>query len=142
MRCQHCNRAPAAEVRFIWFVNIIFVGWQIEHDKGIYCTQCALTTHRACMTVVYLFGWWGIGSIISVPLCYILNRRALKKVERLGPTEPYSAATFVVGEDRRAIESVAGSQPLNPGRQLRQRVSSYLILLVLAVTACILYINR
>jgi hypothetical protein len=150
--CESCGAVPATRVEFVTFIHVLF--WaQIERDNGVRCRDCALALYRRYVSMLLVLGWWGPGAILGLPLCVWRNQQALARVHRLGPVQGAcaTAARFAVGRDGTIADAGTRTRsgartrrcsPLDAGRPLRKRISSYVIVYVLIALCVIVFINH
>lgn len=117
---------------------------QIERDEGVRCRECALALYRRHVSMTLTLGWWGL-AVLGLPLCIWGNRRALARVRRLGPVQSMgtTAARFAVGPDGTTADtgtSQRHGRPLDAGRPLRMRISSYSIVYALVMLTVAIFV--
>ena len=141
--CESCGAVPAMLVEFTALIHFLVFA-QVEQDRGVRCRECALALYRRHVSMTLVLGWWGV-ALLAVPLCIWRNRRALARVQHLGPVRNAgpAAGRFVVGVDGTIFDmgiSERHGRPLDAGRPLRMRISSYTIVYVLIVLTIVVFI--
>jgi hypothetical protein len=143
--CDSCGAVPAMPVEFTALAHFL-VYLRIERDRGVRCRECALALYRRQVSMTLALGWWGLGAL-GVPLCIGHNRRALARVRRLGPVQSAgeSTARFAVGPDGSTTDAGAlkrHGRPLDAGRPLRKRISTYSVFYALILLTVAVFIIR
>jgi hypothetical protein len=147
--CQSCGATPAIRVEFIALVHVLF-WFQIERDKATRCRDCALALYRRHVSMILILGWWGLAQsweYHSVSGETNEHQRALEQVQRLGPPRQ-TTVRFTVGKDHTIADAGPATHPgrscnpLDAGRPLRKRISSYLIVYALVALIVVIVVNH
>jgi hypothetical protein len=131
--CAYCGRHPAAQATFRWLVTVVIVA-QSEYEKKWYCRDCGLAIYRNFCERTLVGGWWGVQGL-CVPLVLLLNHVQFQHIRSLS-LPAYQTASFSVDASGVAQVEKANAgraAPLDPGKPMLQRWTTYIAPAVFAV---------